>query len=706
MASRRASRPGDLTEEKLHLLETFLTSEDSAECARHAIHWLVDRFDARRVLCAAPDVTSGRLVALAGAGVGRSDPPAFTVDLERRDDPLVAALTRIQSTMLDLGSRHGLPRDTYLAFPLHGLSLEELAQRGLLLVSPVSPVLAREARWLAGLLGPRITSLRSYRALSESHRKLERERSLLQAVIDAAADPILLTDTDGAMLVANASAENLFASHEEESEGRGRAVALNNMLFSAALSGAAMAGGEILRRELLLADPQEGSDLLFELLGTVLRESQQIIGVVSILRNVVDLRRATEEIEENYRKLRVAEADVRADRDRLRLVMDAVTDPILVTDTLGQIIEMNTPAERLLMSRPNAGEASTRILANDAHFSSFLSNLLFGGDATLYQAQISLTEPESGEALPFDASAAKVLSEHGELIGIVTLLHDSREAQERQRLYEQLKAASGELEEKVRQATTELVRQNELLRRQQIQLEQASAAKSQFLANISHEFRTPLNAILGYTSMLLAGVSGEMMEEQVKDLTRVESNSKTLLSLINDILDISRIESGKVPVTIVAFPVPELVSEVMDELDPIIARSKLKVTTELDTRATIVRSDRQKVKQILLNFLSNALKFTHEGSITVIAGYKGSGEVWLSVKDTGIGIAPEEQKKVFEDFHQVDSSPTREYGGTGLGLAICARLASVLGGRIALDSVPGSGSTFTLVLPEQREKEQ
>src|SRR5262249_7802997 len=156
----------------------------------------------------------------------------------------------------------------------------------------------------------------------------------------------------------------------------------------------------------------------------------------------------------------------------------------LVTDTVGQIIQMNPPAERLLLSRPDAGEASVRILANDAHFTSFVSNLLFSGDVTTYQAGISLTDPDNDETLPFDATAAKVLSEHGELIGIVTILHDSREALERQRLYEQLKAASSELEEKVRQATAELVRQNELLRRQQMQLEQASAAKSQFLANI------------------------------------------------------------------------------------------------------------------------------------------------------------------------------------------------------------------------------
>jgi signal transduction histidine kinase len=694
-------RTAPLIEEKLHLLEMLLASEDAEQCARHAVQWLREHVHVRRALCALAGEADGRLVALAAAGFARGNLSGFALDLERADEPLVAALARSQPSVLELESRHGLPRGTYLALPLYGVSVDDLTQRGVLLVTPVLPAIAREARWLAAILGPRIATLRSYRSVNEPHRKLERERSLLQAVVDVAPDPILLTNTDGGLLVANASAENLFASREEESEGRGRAVALNNMLFSAALSGAATGGTEPVRRELLLADPQEGSDLLFELLGSVLRDSHQVIGMVSILRNVVDLRRATEEIEENYRKLRMAEVDVRADRDRLNLVMDAVADPILVTNTVGQIIQMNAPAERLLLSRADAGEASARLTANDAHFTSFLSNLLFGGDMSQYNAQISLADPDTGAALPFDATAAKVLSEHGELIGIVTILHDSREALERERLYEQLKAASTELEEKVRQATVELVRQNELLRRQQIQLEQVSAAKTQFLANISHEFRTPLNAILGYTSMLLAGVSGELNEEQRKDLSSVDSNGKTLLSLINDILDITRIEAGKLPLNITEFTAPELVSEVMAELDPIIARSKLKVSTELDAAATIVRSDRQKVKQILRNLLSNALKFTHEGSVTVIAAHKPVQEVWLAVRDTGIGIACENQQKVFEDFHQVDSSLTREYGGTGLGLAICARLATVLGGRITLVSELGKGSTFTLILPDE-----
>src|SRR5574339_530818 len=283
---------------------------------------------------------------------------------------------------------------------------------------------------------------------------------------------------------------------------------------------------------------------------------------------------------------------------------------------------------------------------------------------------------------------------------VVTILHDLTEAIEKGRLYEQLKEASAELERKVQEATAELSEQNALLRRQHIALEQASALKSQFLANMSHEFRTPLNAILGYTHMLLNGVTGPVSEPQRKSLTRIDSNSRHLLALINDILDITRIEAGRMPLNITEFRVPDLVNEVMSELEPIVRRSRLTVQTRLRSRVPAARSDRQKVKQIFLNLLSNALKFTPQGSVTIGAVYDARTKtIAIAVCDTGVGIPEEARAKVFEDFRQLDSSPARGYGGTGLGLSICRRLAQMLGGTIELVSVPGKGSTFTLRLP-------
>ena len=449
-------------------------------------------------------------------------------------------------------------------------------------------------------------------------------------------------------------------------------------------------------------NPADGSDLLFELLSTVTEDPRHGTGVVSILRNVSDLRRASEEIEANYRRVRSAEAQARAESDRLNLIIDSVADPIVVTDAGGATSLMNEPAERLFTTPAGANGAVQRaVQSNDAHFSSFIAGMLVSADKRRV-GEIALVEPRSGGPMPVEAIAGKILSDHGELTAVVTILHDRREALEKARLYEQLKEASGELERKVQAATADIAQQNELLRRQAIELEQASLLKSQFLANMSHEFRTPLNAMLGYTSMLLQGVAGPVEGPARRQLSRIESNGRHLLAIINEILDISRIEAGRMPLQISRFRIPELVNEVRAELEPIIIRSRLAVTIDVPRELPPLASDRQKVKQILLNLLSNALKFTHQGTITIrVERNRRDRTMQLVVADTGIGIAPGDQERIFEDFRQLDNSPTRAYGGTGLGLSICRRLAQMLDGSIVLHSQVGVGSRFTLTLPTQ-----
>jgi signal transduction histidine kinase len=217
---------------------------------------------------------------------------------------------------------------------------------------------------------------------------------------------------------------------------------------------------------------------------------------------------------------------------------------------------------------------------------------------------------------------------------------------------------------------------------------------------MSHEFRTPLNAMLGYTSMLLQGVGGPLGQPVKRQLGRIESNGRHLLTIINEILDISRIEAGRMPLQVSKVRIPELVGEVKAELEPIIIRSKLVLALDLAKDMPPLVTDRQKVKQIVLNLLSNALKFTHQGTVKIAARYaKRDRAILLSVTDTGIGIASSDLDRIFEDFRQLDNSPTRAYGGTGLGLSICRRLAQMLDGRITVQSTPGKGSTFTLTLP-------
>ena len=693
---------------RLALAEVLLTTEDAVECARAAVDWLADRAGARKAICALIDAESGTLQHVCSSGVSQVQLESLHLALGEPDHPLVFALAGREPVNLGAkGKRNGSTADAwrsdFLAIPLPMTDKRE-AREGLLLVSPAR--CEADARWAADLLGQKIARLRATAALGTSEHRLQRERELLLNIINASPDPILLTDPEGRMIISNARADALFSSKEGQSEGRQRAVTLNNMFFSAALSQQAIDESGAARRELLLVSPSEGSDLLFELLSSVVQHPREGTCVVSILRNVTDLRSATEQIEENFRRLKVAEADVRAERDRLDLIIDSVVDPILVTDPGGKILLMNSPAERLFTApgSDETAQAERAVRSNDAHFSSFVSNLFLTGTGLRFRGEISLTDPVTLQPLPVEAVAGSVVSEHGEVTAVVTILHDRTEAIEKARLYEQVKAASQQLEEKVRVATAELVRRNELLQRQHLELEQASQLKSQFLANMSHEFRTPLNAILGYTSMLLQGVSGDMSAPQRNKLLRVDSNARHLLSIINDILDISRIEAGKMPLHLEDFDLGALIAELFAEVEPLIQRARLQVFTDLQQPVPQLYSDRQKVKQVVLNLLTNAIKFTPEGHVKVVVREDDNGEVRIAVQDSGIGIAAADQAKVFEDFRQADNSVTREYGGAGLGLAICRRLAKMLDGRIELKSQPGEGSVFTLVIPRRGER--
>jgi PAS domain S-box-containing protein len=693
------------SEAKLAFVEFLLTSIDVQESARRGVDWLVAHATVREAAVLVSEGISNEMLLVAEHGVSSGAIMDFVLNRDDGGHPLIQALSSPSSVYVDgLAAHHRVPLEAraFHVIPLRAEATEP--GHGLLLVSGVGPELDAETAWLGRTLGKQVSRLLGRQLLAET--RFGQERMLLYSIINAVTDPILLTDTEGKLIIANNHAEKLFAAPEEASEGWRRAAALNNMLFSAALSTSAVGMTEMARRELLLVDPLEGSDLLFELLSSRAKDERQGTYVVSILRNVTDLARAKEEIEESYRTLRVAQAEVRDERHRLDLIIDSVADPILVTDQEGDIVLMNTPAERLF-SAPRVDDELTlrRVRANGANLTSFVSNVLTRSGEQRYRGEIQLGDPLTGRPLPVEAVAGTILSEQGELMWVVTILHDLTEAIEKARLYEQLKQASVELERKVQEATAELAEQNELLRRQHIALEQASALKSQFLANMSHEFRTPLNAILGYTHMLLHNVTGQVTDPQRKSLSRIDSNARHLLALINDILDITRIEAGRMPLNATTFGVGELFDEVQSELEPIIKRSNLAVSTKVRGAVPSVRSDRQKVKQIVLNLLSNALKFTPAGSVTMTASFETRlRQVAIAVKDTGVGIPEEDQIKVFEDFRQLDSSPARGYGGTGLGLSICRRLAQILGGSIELESQAGRGSTFTLRLPAKARR--
>jgi len=237
------------------------------------------------------------------------------------------------------------------------------------------------------------------------------------------------------------------------------------------------------------------------------------------------------------------------------------------------------------------------------------------------------------------------------------------------------------------------------------ELEIASKHKSEFLANMSHELRTPLNAILGYTELILDKIYGEVPERIQEVLERLEKNGRHLLGLINNVLDLSKIEAGQLTLSLSEYSMNEVVQAVLTSVEALAAEKKLELKVMVPTDLATGKGDEQRIVQVLLNFLGNAIKFTEEGEVTVEV--TASNETFLvSVSDTGPGLSEADQNKIFEDFQQADSSSTRGKDGTGLGLSIAKRIIEMHGGHIWVESTLGKGSTFWFKLPIRVERQR
>jgi signal transduction histidine kinase len=233
------------------------------------------------------------------------------------------------------------------------------------------------------------------------------------------------------------------------------------------------------------------------------------------------------------------------------------------------------------------------------------------------------------------------------------------------------------------------------------QLEVASRHKSEFLANMSHELRTPLGAVIGYSEILLERVFGELNDKQAQYLESILASSRHQLSLINDILDLSKVEAGMVDLELSTFNLGDVLDAVVTLVRAPATRYGVTLSLEVDRGVADITADERKVKQILLNLLSNALKFTPEGGRVALKASLADRLVEVAVSDTGIGIAAADQEIIFEEFRQVGGEYTRKREGTGLGLALARKFVLLHGGSIAVSSAPGTGSTFTFTLPVQ-----
>jgi len=289
----------------------------------------------------------------------------------------------------------------------------------------------------------------------------------------------------------------------------------------------------------------------------------------------------------------------------------------------------------------------------------------------------------------FDANEVNLIAELGDNVGHG--ISSLRARNERAAALAALERSRLDLEERVRQRTAELVEAKEAA-------ESADRMKSVFLATMSHELRTPLNSIIGFTGIILQGLAGPLNGEQTKQLGMVQNSARHLLALINDVLDISKIEAGELEITCGPFSLPRAIQKAVATVLPLAEEKGIAVRTAISPEVDRIYSDQRRTEQILLNLLSNAVKFTDQGEVVVRCCRENE---WLvtSIRDTGIGIDPQQQRTIFEPFRQADSGLARKREGTGLGLSISKRLVERLGGSISVESVPGQGSTFTLRLP-------
>ncbi|MEK7408203.1 MAG: ATP-binding protein [Acidobacteriota bacterium] len=396
-----------------------------------------------------------------------------------------------------------------------------------------------------------------------------------------------------------------------------------------------------------------------------------------LARLPVSVRRALEEQKEQEARRR-AEEEIA----RLAAIVESSRDAILSVNLDGIITTWNAGAARMYgyLAAEAVGRSLSLLTAGRALDEAWLrvDSIRHGEGIQSYE---TMHLGKGGKPIAVSITVSPLRDRKGEITGASLIVRDITV---RKRLADELR------------------HKNEELRKQYRQAQAASRAKDEFLANMSHELRSPLNGIVGFSELMHDGKLGPVSEEHKEYLADILSSARHLQRLINDVLDLSRVEAGRLQFEPEGVSLGELVHEVSDSLHAVAVQKGIQLQTEVDPEADRVVADLAKLRQVLYNYLSNALKFTpEEGHVWVRAKPEGPDAFRLEVEDTGIGIAPEDINRLFAEFQQLDSGTAKKYQGSGLGLALTKRIVEAQGGQVGVASRPGAGSVFYAVLPRE-----
>jgi signal transduction histidine kinase len=651
-----------------------------------------------RAVVALYDPARGALRGTVGLNVPEPIAQALEVPLTEIDNPLIIALRegapqRVEDVRTESRLREHLQGlllemeiASFAVVPLRSTSEVSLASWqgrdvpavGVVLLSKEDPIGDADIERLmpfatsAGTALVRASDVERFKDSSEQHAV---QKEWLFWMVNGVADPVVLTDASNDIILQNVRAESLFKTSHGDSEGKARAIRMNNFMFTATLSNAKLDQG--MPPELVLIDPIEGSDLLFEMINLpATNYFNGARGTVSVLKNITDLRHATEQVTQNVHRLQTAEEEIRLERDRLNLIMRSVPNPIILLDFENKPILMNHEALRLFQAAPldsARGRRAQVCMTNEARFTSFVSQLRLD-PAQGMSGEIVVTDPDTREPLTMAVTSTEVRDDVGAVAATVSVMQDvSRLRELERRRMEQILFDSEKL-----------------------------AATGRLAASIAHEINNPLEAIKNSLYLLANKISPA--DPNYKFLQIATKETDRVSRILRQMLGFYR--QPKMEPT----DVNRLIEEAEGLIDKHLRQNRVRVENDLDPALPPIIASADQLKQVLLNLLINAQQAMPDGgtiSVSTRAAHGADPEFLMSdsihiqIRDRGKGIPEEYQPHIFEPFFS-----TKDQKGTGLGLWVSQGIVQAHGGSIKVRSREGRGTTFSVALPIAGPAEQ